>query len=149
MSEKVILLAEDNPDDEALTLRAFKKYNVSNQVIVVHDGQEALDYIFGGGAYAGRDVSIQPQVVLLDINLPKINGLDVLKRIRSDERTRMMPVVILTSSAEERDRISAYNNFVNSYILKPVDFDQFSEAVRELGLYWMLLNQPPPRSRAA
>ena len=149
MSEKIILIAEDNPNDEELTLRALRKNNISNHVVVVRDGQEALDYLFGGGAHAARDLSLRPQVMLLDINLPKVNGLEVLKRIRADERTKTMPVVILTSSAEERDRLAAYANFANSYIRKPVDFDQFTEAVRELGLYWLVLNEPPPRPRAA
>ena len=146
---KVILIAEDNPNDEELALRALRKNNVSNEVVIVRDGQEALDYLFSSGPHAGRDSSDRPAVMLLDINLPKVNGLDVLKRIRADERTRTMPVVILTSSAEERDRLTAYANFANSYIRKPVDFDQFTEAVRELGLYWLVLNEPPPRPRAA
>ena len=144
----VILLAEDNPNDEELTLRALRKYKVSNEVIVVRDGQEALDYLFGEGPHASRNMGVQPQVVLLDINLPKVNGLEVLKRIRADKRTRTLPVVMLTSSAEERDRFAAYENFANSYIRKPVDFDQFTEAVRELGLYWLVLNQPPPTPRS-
>jgi len=147
MTDKVILLAEDNPNDEELTLRALRKHNVSNEVVVVRDGQEALDYLFLTGPHAGRNASQIPQLVLLDINLPKINGLEVLKRIRADERTRTLPVVILTSSAEERDRFTAYDNFANSYIRKPVDFDQFTEAVRELGLYWLVLNEPPPATR--
>jgi two-component system response regulator len=138
MSDKIILIAEDNPNDEELTLRALRKNNVSNAVVVVRDGQEVLDYLFGTGSHAGRDLTHRPEVV---------NGLEVLKRIRADERTRTMPVVILTSSAEERDRFTAYSNFANSYIRKPVDFDQFTEAVRELGLYWLVLNQPPPRPR--
>jgi two-component system response regulator len=145
MSDKTILLAEDNPDDEELTLRALRTYNITNRIDVVRDGQEALDYLFCRGPFAGRNVQDLPQVVLLDINLPKVNGLEVLKRIRADERTRLVPVVILTSSAEERDRLAAYNNFANSYICKPVDFDRFAEAVRDLGLYWLLLNQPAPR----
>ena len=145
MTDKIILLAEDNPDDEELTLRALRKYNISNHIDVVRDGQEALDYLFCRGSHAGRDVQEQPQVVLLDINLPKINGLEVLRRIRADERTRSLPVVILTSSSEDRDRLAAYNSYANSYICKPVDFDQFSAAVRDLGLYWLVLNQPPPR----
>ena len=149
MTDKVILIAEDNANDEELTLRALRKNKISNNIVVVRDGQEALDYLFGGGAHAGRDVSQRPQVMLLDINLPKVNGLEVLKRIRADERTKTMPVVILTSSAEERDRLAAYANFANSYIRKPVDFDQFTESVRELGLYWLVLNEPPPRPRAA
>jgi two-component system response regulator len=148
MTNKTILLAEDNPNDEELTLRALRKYNVSNEVVVVRDGQEALDYLFGTGPHATRDLGQRPQVMLLDINLPKINGLEVLKRIRADERTRTMPVVILTSSAEERDRLAAYASFANSYIRKPVDFDQFTEAVRELGMYWLVLNEPPPRPRS-
>jgi two-component system response regulator len=141
-----ILLAEDNAYDEELTLAALEDHKVGNEVVVVRDGQEALDFLFGAGAHAGRDIRDQPNLVLLDINLPRVSGLDVLKRIRGDERTRTLPVVILTSSAEERDRYSAYQNFANSYIRKPVDFDQFSEAVRELGLYWLVLNQPPPKS---
>ncbi|HKQ18182.1 MAG TPA: response regulator [Candidatus Eisenbacteria bacterium] len=147
MTDKVILLAEDNPNDEELTLRALRKHNVSNEVVVVRDGQEALDYLFIAGTHAGRNPNQPPQLVLLDINLPKINGLDVLKRIRADARTRTLPVVILTSSSEERDRFTAYDNFANSYIRKPVDFDQFTEAVRELGLYWLVLNEPPPSVR--
>ncbi len=149
MRDKVILIAEDNANDEELTLRALRKNNISNSIVVVRDGQEALDYLFGDGAHATRDLNQRPQVMLLDINLPKINGLEVLKRIRADERTKTMPVVILTSSAEERDRLAAYANFANSYIRKPVDFDQFTESVRELGLYWLVLNEPPPRPRAA
>lgn len=149
MNSKIILIAEDNANDEELTLRALRKNKISNEVVVVRDGQEALDYLFATGAYASRDLDQRPQVMLLDISLPKVNGLDVLKRIRADERTRTMPVVILTSSSEERDRLAAYANFANSYIRKPVDFDQFTEAVRELGLYWLVLNEPPPRPRAA
>ena len=149
MKNKVILIAEDNPNDEELTLRALRKNNISNEIVVVRDGQEALDYLFGTGTHAGRDLSQRPQVMLLDINLPKVNGLEVLKRVRADERTRTMPVVILTSSAEERDRLTAYSNFANSYIQKPVNFDQFTDAVRDLGLYWLVLNEPPPRPRSA
>jgi len=149
MNDKVILLAEDNADDEELTLRALRKSHITNEVVVARDGQEALDYLFATGPHATRDAGNQPQVVLLDINLPKVNGLEVLKRIRADRRTRTLPVVMLTSSAEERDRMTAYDRFVNSYIQKPVDFDQFSEAVRELGLYWLVLNQPPPYPREA
>lgn len=144
MKEFIILLAEDDANDEELTLRALKKHNITNAVVVVRDGQEALDYLFGTGTYAGRDTRLQPQLLLLDINLPKVSGLDVLQRIRADERTRTLPVVILTSSNEERDRYAAYSNFANSYIRKPVDFDQFSEAVHQLGLYWLVLNEPPP-----
>jgi len=148
MTNTVILMAEDNPNDEELTLRALRKYNVSNEVVVVRDGQEALDYLFCSGEHASRNANQQPQVVLLDINLPKVNGLEVLKRIRADKRTRTLPVVMLTSSAEERDRLAAYENYANSYIRKPVDFDQFTEAVRHLGLYWLVLNQPPPVPRS-
>jgi two-component system response regulator len=150
MNDKIILLVEDNPNDEELTLMALERSKVTNKVVVVRDGQEVLDYLFGTGTHAGRDTSLLPQVMLLDLNLPKINGLDVLKRLRADDRTRMLPVVILTSSAEERDRLAAYGSHANSYIRKPVDFDQFTEAVRQLGLYWLVLNEPPPRvGRAA
>ena len=148
MTNTTILMVEDNPNDEELTLRALRKYNVSNEVVVVRDGQEALDYLFCAGEYASRSVNVQPQVILLDINLPKVNGLEVLKRIRADKRTRTLPVVMLTSSAEERDRFAAYEHHANSYIRKPVDFDQFTEAVRHLGLYWLVLNQPPPAPRS-
>lgn len=142
--QKVILLVEDSADDEALTLRALKKSNIQNDVVVARDGVEALDYLFGTGAHAGRDVSIVPQVVLLDLKLPKIDGLEVLKRLRGDERTSCLPVVILTSSKEEQDLLNGYRLGANSYIRKPVDFIQFSEAVRQLGLYWLLLNEAPP-----
>lgn len=145
MTDKVILLVEDNPDDIALTLRAFEKNKILNQVTVVRDGAEALDYLFGMGAYDGRDTSVQPQVILLDLKLPKIDGLQVLRRIRNDERTELVPVVILTSSREEQDLISSYSLGANSYIRKPVDFAQFSEAVRQLGLYWLVLNESLPR----
>jgi CheY-like chemotaxis protein len=144
MAEKVILLVEDNPDDEALTLRALKKSNVQNDVVVARDGAEALDYLFGTGAYAKNGATALPQVVLLDLKLPKIDGLEVLKRLREDERTSVLPVVILTSSKEEQDLLNGYRLGANSYIRKPVDFVQFSEAVRQLGLYWLLLNETPP-----
>jgi two-component system response regulator len=144
-NNKVILLVEDNPDDEALTLRALRKNNILNDVVVARDGVEALDYMFGTGAHAGRDTNNQPQIVLLDLKLPRIDGLEVLRRIRADERTRLQPVVILTTSAEDRDIISSYQLGANSYIRKPVDFDQFMEAVRHLGLYWLVLNIAPPR----
>ena len=147
MSDKVILLVEDNPDDEALTLRALKKNNIMNEVVVARDGEEALDYLFGTGKYAGRDTSVQPQVILLDLQLPKINGIDVLKRLRADPRTALQPVVILTTSSEERDIISSYASGANSYIRKPVDFNQFIEAVKQLGLYWLVLNESPVRPR--
>lgn len=147
MSHKIILLVEDNPDDEALTIRALKKNNIQNEVVVAHEGVEALDYLFGTGIHAGRDTSVQPQVVLLDLKLPKIDGLEVLRRLRADERTRLLPIVILTSSKEEQDRLNGYRLGANSYIRKPVDFNQFVEAVRQLGLYWLVLNEPPPVMR--
>ena len=145
MEQRFILLVEDNPDDVELTLRAFKKHNVQNEVVVVRDGAEALDYLFVTGAYAGRDIDIMPAVILLDLKLPKIDGLEVLRRIRADERTRLLPVVILTSSKEEQDLINGYKLGANSYIRKPVDFIQFSEAIRQLGLYWLIINEPPPK----
>jgi two-component system response regulator len=148
MGDKIILLVEDNPDDEALTLRALKKNNIRNEVVVAHDGAEALDYLFGTGAYAGRDMTIMPTLTLLDLKLPKIDGLEVLRRLRADERTRLLSVVILTSSKEEQDLINSYTLGANSYIRKPVDFTQFMEAVRELGRYWLLWNEPPPRRGA-
>jgi two-component system, response regulator len=145
MQNKIILLVEDNPDDEALTLRALKQAKILNQVDVVRDGAEALDYLFAQGAHAGRDPLVLPQVVLLDLKLPKVDGLEVLRRLRADERTRRLPVVVLTSSVEEQDLIASYDLNANSYVQKPVDFVEFSEAVRSLGVYWLLLNQPPPR----
>jgi two-component system, response regulator len=143
MQNKIILLAEDNPDDVKLTMRALKKANVLNEVVVAQDGTEALDYLFGTGKYAGRDVNQKPQVVLLDLKMPKVDGLEVLQRIRADERTRLLPVVILTTSSEDKDRVSSYKLGANSYVRKPVDFNQFTEAVRQLGLYWLLLNEGP------
>ena len=143
MDNNVILLVEDNPDDVALTLRALKKNNIKNKVVVARDGVEALDYLFGAGSYSGRDTSLMPQLILLDLKLPKLDGLDVLRRVRADERTKVLPVVILTSSKEERDIVESYKLGVNSYIVKPVNFDQFTESVRQLGLYWMLMNEPP------
>jgi two-component system response regulator len=145
--DTMILLVEDNPDDEALTLRALRKANVGNEVTVVRDGAEALDFLFATGAHAGRETSIMPQVVLLDLKLPKIDGLEVLLRVRADHRTKLLPVVILTSSDEEQDQIRGYALGANSYVRKPVDFTQFAEAVRQLGLYWLVLNQPPPPPR--
>ena len=147
MSEKIILLVEDNADDEELTLRALKKNNIQNDVVIARDGVEALDYLFGTGAYAGRDTSNVPSVTLLDLKLPKVDGLEVLKRLRADERTKFLPVVILTSSKEEQDLLNGYKFGANSYIRKPVDFAQFMEAVRNLGLYWLLLNESPPSER--
>lgn len=149
MEDKVILLVEDNPDDEALTLRALKKNNISNGVVVARDGVEALDYLFATGAYAARDPRALPQVVLLDLKLPKLDGLEVLRRVRAHERTKLLPVVILTSSKEEQDRLEGYSLGANSYIRKPVDFSQFTEAVRQLGLYWLVLNEAPPQPRRA
>lgn len=146
--DRCILLVEDNRDDEALTLRALKKNNIKNEVVVARDGVEALDYLFGTGTYAGRDVSETPQVILLDLNLPKLDGLEVLRRLRNDDRTRLLPVVILTSSNEDRDRIRGYGFGANSYVRKPVDFTQFLEAVRQLGLYWLVLNVPVPETRS-
>jgi two-component system, response regulator len=148
METKVILLVEDNPDDEALTLRALKKNNIKNEVVVAHDGAEALDYLFGTGKHTGRNTDLIPQVVLLDLKLPKVEGLEVLRQVRADERTKLLPVVILTSSNEEQDRIRGYGLGANSYVRKPVDFSQFIEAVRQLGLYWLILNQPPPARRS-
>jgi two-component system response regulator len=145
MDDKMILLVEDNRDDEELTLRALRKNNIGNKVHVVRDGAEALDFVFCAGEYAQRDIRDVPQVILLDLKLPKIDGLEVLRRIRADERTRLLPVVILTSSKEEQDLIEGYKQGANSYVRKPVDFNQFVEAVRELGLYWLVLNEAPPR----
>jgi two-component system response regulator len=144
MKDKVILLVEDNADDELLTLRALKNNNISNEVIVARDGQQALDYFFGEGASARTT----PTVMLLDLKLPKVDGLEVLRRIRTDEQTRMQPVVILTSSKEEQDLLTSYRLGANSYIRKPVDFSQFLEAIRQLGLYWLVLNEAPPSKRS-
>ncbi len=144
MSDRIILLVEDNANDEALTLRALRKANILNKVVVVRDGAEAIDYLHAKGQFAGRDVTDVPQVVLLDLNLPKVGGHDVLRAVRADDRTRLIPVVVLTSSKQERDLIEGYNLGANSYVVKPVDFPQFSAAVAQLGLYWLLLNERPP-----
>ena len=144
MTEKTILLVEDNPDDEALTLRALKKNNIFNAVVVARDGAEALDYLFGEGSYAGRDLDHMPGVILLDLKLPKIDGLEVLRRVRSEPRTRLLPVIVLTSSVRDQDIAESYGLGANSYVRKPVDFEQFTEAVRQLGLYWLIINVPPP-----
>lgn len=145
----MILLVEDNRDDEALTLRALKKNNIKNEIVVARDGVQALDFLFGEGSHAGRDLTTMPHVVLLDLKLPRVDGLEVLRRMRANERTRLLPVVILTSSVEEQDRISGYSLGANSYVRKPVDFSQFIEAVRQLGLYWLILNEPVPPVRSS
>jgi two-component system, response regulator len=148
MTEKIILLVEDNPDDVELTLRAFRKNNILNRVIIAKDGVEALDFLFGTGVHAGRNMKDLPIVTLLDLKLPKIDGMEVLKRIRQDERTKLLPVVILTSSSEEKDVINGYNSMgANSYIRKPVEFSQFVEAIKQLGLYWLIWNEPPPMGK--
>ncbi|MBK9926753.1 MAG: response regulator [Anaerolineales bacterium] len=145
MEDRLVLLVEDNPDDEALTLRAFKKNKIGNKVVVARDGVEALDFLFCTGIYSERDPNELPQLILLDIKLPKIDGLEVLRRIRMDERTKFLPVVILTSSKEEQDLLKSYQNGANSYVQKPVDFTEFIEAVRQLDTYWLIMNQPPPK----
>ena len=144
MEEKIILLVEDNPDDVTLTERALKKSHILNKLIVARDGVEALDYLFATGSWAGRDMSNMPEIVLLDLKLPKIDGLEVLQRIRANAQTKLLPVVILTSSKEEKDLINGYSMGAHSYIRKPVNFNQFADAVRQLGLYWLVLNEPPP-----
>ena len=145
--KKIILLVEDNPDDVELTRLALAKSNVVNDIVVARDGVEALDFLFGTGAHAGRDVGNMPTVMLLDLKLPKVDGIEVLRRVRADERTRLLPVVILTSSREQQDIVASYQLGANSYIRKPVDFEQFVEAVRQLGLYWFLLNESPWRAK--
>lgn len=140
---KKILLVEDNPDDEALTLEAFNGQHMANDIVVVRDGQEALDYLFAEGEYAGRDIKDEPQVILLDLHLPKVEGLEVLKRIRANEQTRRLPVVVLTTSTLESDIVKSYDNGANSYLCKPVDFDEFIHAVQKLEVYWLLLNKVP------
>ena len=148
MSDNIILLVEDNPKDEALTLRVLKKHKIDNEVVVARDGAEALDFLFSRGAYAGRDPDTMPMLILLDLKMPKVSGLEVLKQLRSDGRTRLLPVVILTSSMEERDLTEAYSLGANSYVRKPIDFTEFAEAVRQLGLYWLVVNQRPPIARS-
>jgi two-component system response regulator len=143
---KIILLVEDNRDDEELTLRAIKRNNIGNEVVVARDGAEALDYLSGTGAYAGRDTSVLPSVVLLDLHLPKMNGLEVLQRLRANEATRFLPVVILTSSKAEQDMLDGYRFGCNSYVRKPIDFIEFAEAIRSLGLFWVILNETPRRT---
>ncbi len=144
IKDKIILLVEDNPDDEELTMRALKKNNISNEIVVARDGAEALDYLFARGKYSKRDTSIMPQLILLDLKLPKIDGIEVLKQIRSDDRTKLLPVVILTLSKEQQDLVDGYSSGANSYIRKPVDFKEFVKAVGQLGLYWLVLNESPP-----
>jgi CheY-like chemotaxis protein len=148
LSQRVVLLVEDNADDELMTLRAFRKSGLHNPVVVVRDGAEALDYLFVQGRHANRDPSIRPQVVLLDLHLPRIDGLEVLRRIRANEQTRMLPVVVLTSSKEERDLVESYELGVNSFVHKPVDVTAFFEAVRQLGMYWLVLNELPSAAAA-
>ncbi len=143
MKNRILLLVEDNPDDEALTLRALRRHNLANEIVVAHDGQQALDFLFGEGEYQGRDTRIQPQVILLDLKLPKVDGLSVLARLRRHPRTRHVPVVILTSSDEESDLLRGYELGANSYVRKPVDFEEFIEAARQLGLFWLVLNEVP------
>ena len=144
MEDKMILIVEDNPDDEELTIRALRNNNIGNRLVVVRDGAEALDFLFCTGVYAERNPHDLPQTILLDLKLPKVDGLEVLKRIRADGRTRLLPVVILTSSSEERDLLQSYQNGANSYVRKPVDFTEFLDAARQLGLYWLVLNEAPP-----
>ena len=145
MKPKTILLVEDNPDDVELTLRSLRRNNIVNEIVIARDGVEALDYVFGTGSHAGRDVAIQPAVVLLDLKLPRVDGLQVLGEIRADPRTHLLPVVVLTSSREDRDVVESYRLGANSYVRKPVNFEEFNEAVRELGMYWLLLNEHPFR----
>jgi CheY-like chemotaxis protein len=146
IEDKVILLVEDNPNDLALALRALKKSNIRNEIVIANDGVEALDYLFARGRHAGRSSAALPAVVLLDLNLPKLNGIEVLQQIRANERTKLLPVVILTSSKEDEDRLAGYTFGCNSYVQKPINFIQFAEAVRQVGLYWLILNEPPPQT---
>ena len=147
MDDRIILVVEDDADDVDLTLRAFKKARIAQKVVAVRDGVEALDYLFGTGTYAGRDPGVKPAVVLLDLKLPRLNGIEVLQRLRADARTRLLPVVVLTSSKEDRDLIDSYHNGCNRYVRKPVDFNKFAEAIANLGLYWLVLNELPPPIR--
>jgi two-component system, response regulator len=149
MEDAIILLVEDNADDEALTLRALTKNNIKNEVVVARDGAEALDYLFATGAHTGRNLSVMPHVILLDLNLPKVDGFEVLRRLRGSEHANLLPVVILTTSNEDQDRIKGYRLGANGHVRKPVDFGQFIEAVRQLGLYWLILNEAPPLNRRA
>jgi CheY-like chemotaxis protein len=146
MKQGTIVIVEDNPDDEALMLRAFKQHKLTNEIVVLRDGVEAIEYLLGTGAHAGRDTALMPQIILLDLKLPKLNGLDVLKRLRADPRTKIVPIVVLTTSKEEGDMVASYNLGANSYVVKPVDFTKFVESVKQLGLYWLLLNQTPERT---
>jgi len=143
MKQKQILLVEDNPDDQELIRMALEESRIANELVVVNDGTQALDYLFCTGAFAGRNIAEKPQVILLDLKLPKVNGLEVLERLRSDERTQLIPIVVLTSSSEEEDILASYKLGANSYIRKPVDFNQFAKAVRSLGNYWLILNHKP------
>jgi len=143
-----ILLVEDNPSDEGLVIRALRNHNIDNPIIIVRDGQEAVDYLFGVGSYEGRNVDDTPELIMLDLKLPKVSGLEVLQQIHSDERTKLLPVVILTSSTEDRDIIESYSLGANSYVSKPVEFNEFSEAVKQLGLYWILFNKNVPKNRS-
>jgi two-component system response regulator len=145
MPVKIILLVEDNADDEELTTRALRKANIANEIVVTRDGKEAIDYLFGQGAYEGRDLSSMPAVILLDLKLPKLSGLDVLQRVRADPRTKLVPIVVLTSSSEDEDMLKSYESGANSYVRKPVEFGAFVNAVSQLGIYWMLLNQAVPK----
>ncbi len=147
MTQGIILLVEDNPDDEALTLRALEKNHIAKEVVVARDGVEALEWLFGEGAHTGRDTEIQPQVVLLDLNMPRLSGLEVIRRIRADARTTGVPIVILTSSKQDEDIVNSYALGANSYVRKPVDFGEFVEAVKKLGMYWLLLNEVAPARR--
>ena len=149
MTSKSILLVEDNPSDEKLTIRAFKKSNILNEFAIAHDGAEALEYLFGTGRHEGRDISQLPEIVLLDLKLPRVNGLEVLQRIRADERTKLLPVIVLTASREEEDILRSYALGANAYVRKPVDFTEFAEAARTLGLFWLVLNESPSQGRGA